>query len=90
MLLRPLIIDVLEADPEGEELEDLGLQPDLSSAPKFQIAIWNIEYLMEDVRSTKSNPITIICTGAEEWLTLMSVEKVNQKIMQSMKFYTPG
>jgi hypothetical protein len=87
MLMRPLIIDVLAADEEGEELEDMGLQPDLWDAPCFQICIWNVEYIMEDIRSTKSTPLTLICTGAEEWLTLMSVKQVNEKIMQCMKLY---
>ena len=87
MLTRPLIIDVLAADEEGEELEDLGLQPNLWDTPTFQIAIWNVEYVMEDIRSTKSTPLTMICTGSEEWLTLMSTKQVNEKIMQCMKLY---
>jgi hypothetical protein len=87
MLLRPLIIDVLAADPQGEKLEELGLQPDLRNAPCFQICIWNIEYIMEDNRTTKSTPVTMICTGSEEWLTLMSTKQVNEKIMQCMKLY---
>jgi hypothetical protein len=87
MLLRPLIIDVLSADEEGEELEDLGVQPNLWEAPKFEMAIWNIEYLMQDTRSTKETPLTIICTGSEQWLTLMSIKQVNEKIMQCMKLY---
>ena len=87
MLLRPLIIDVLAADEEGEELEDLGLQPNLWDAPSFQIAIWNVEYIMQDTRSTKATPLTLICTGSEEWLTLMSIKQVNEKIMQCMKLY---
>jgi hypothetical protein len=42
---------------------------------------------MEDIRSTKSTPLTMICTGSEEWLTLMTTKQVNEKIMQCMKLY---
>lgn len=85
MLFRPLILEVLCEDEQGEFLEDMGIQPDLREAPTMIMEIWSVNYVMEDVRSTPELPITCIATGDQIFMTLMPIEKLRQKIMQCAK-----
>ncbi len=40
---------------------------------------------MEDIRSTRELPITCIATGDQIFMTLTSIEKVRQKLLQCAK-----
>jgi len=85
MLFRPLILEVLCEDEHGEALEEMGIQPDLREAPTMIMEIWSVNYVMEDIRSTRELPITCIATGDQIFMALIPIEKVRQKLMQCAK-----
>jgi hypothetical protein len=75
MLRTPLILDIIANDGDEEDteyLESLGLSS-IYDAATFPILFYHIDHIHEDLRSTEEEPLSVIFSGGESYITKHSL-----------------
>jgi hypothetical protein len=75
MFKLPLVLDIIASDGDEEDreyLEDMGLTS-IYDEPTFPIVFYSIDHIHEDVRSTQEEPLCVVFSGGESYITKHSL-----------------
>jgi len=75
MFKLPLVLDIIANDGDEEDteyLESLGLSS-IYDAPTFPVVFYSIDHIHEDIRSSEEEPLCVIFSGGESYITKHSL-----------------